>query len=74
MRTIHGQRRDDPGAVTLVDAHHHLWDLSQNYYPWLADHPEPFFLGDYEALKRNYLPDDYRRDASAHNVLARLRA
>ena len=70
MNTIHGQQRDDPDAVTLVDAHHHLWDLGRNDYPWLADHPEPFFLGDYSALKRNYLPADYRRDATAHNVLA----
>ena len=69
MQTIQGQWNDDPQAVTLVDAHHHLWDLGANYYPWLADHPEPFFLGDYSALKRNYLPDDYRRDASGHNVV-----
>ena len=70
MRTIHGESRDAPEAVTLIDAHHHLWDLSRNYYPWLADHPEDFFLGNYDALKRNYLPDDYQRDAAGHNVLA----
>lgn len=71
MRTIHGAWRDEADAVTLVDAHHHLWDLTRNYYPWLADHPEThFFLGPYDALKRNYLPDDYRRDAAPHNVLA----
>lgn len=69
MRTIHGEGRDGPDAVTLVDAHHHLWDLARNYYPWLSDHPEPFFLGPYDALKRNYLPDDYRRDAAGHNVV-----
>jgi predicted TIM-barrel fold metal-dependent hydrolase len=70
MRTIHGAWREAEDAVTLIDAHHHLWDLKQNYYPWLADHPEThFFLGAYDALKRNYLPDDYRRDAARHNVL-----
>jgi predicted TIM-barrel fold metal-dependent hydrolase len=70
-RTIHGRWSEDPEAVTLVDAHHHFWDLERNRYPWLADHSEPhFFLGNYDALKRNYLPDDYRRDASRHNVLA----
>jgi len=69
--TIHGRWIDDPEAVTLVDAHHHLWDLDGNRYPWLADEPEThFFLGNYDALKRNYLPDDYRRDAARHNVLA----
>jgi predicted TIM-barrel fold metal-dependent hydrolase len=69
--TIHGHWIDDPDAVTLVDAHHHLWDLDSNHYPWLSDRPEPhFFLGNYDTLKRNYLPDDYRRDAARHNVLA----
>ena len=61
----------DAAAVTLVDAHHHLWDLGRNHYPWLSDRPEPhFFLGDYDRLKRDYLPGDYRRDAQGHNVLA----
>lgn len=68
--TIGGSWNHDPGAVTLVDAHHHLWDLGANYHPWLADRPEPhFFLGDYRALRRDYLPDDYRRDARSHNVV-----
>jgi len=40
-------------------------------HPWLGDHPEAgFFLGDYSALKHNYLPADYLKDSSAHNVLA----
>ncbi len=69
--TIHGQWIDDDHAVTLIDAHHHLWDLDNCYYPWLADKPEThFFLGNYDAMKHNYLPVDYRRDASRHNVLA----
>ncbi len=71
IKTIHDEWRDTGDAVTLIDAHHHFWDLDKNYYPWLADHPEThFFLGPYDALKRNYLPDDYRRDAKGHNVLA----
>ena len=70
FRTISGSWNDDDGAVALVDAHHHLWHLGANYYPWLADRPEQhFFLGDYSALRRNYMPDDYRRDARLHNVL-----
>jgi predicted TIM-barrel fold metal-dependent hydrolase len=56
----------------IVDAHHHLWDLTGGplRYPWLQD-PEPhdFFLGDYAALRRNYLPADYRRDAAGLEIV-----
>ncbi|MCP5151678.1 MAG: amidohydrolase family protein [Chromatiales bacterium] len=57
--------------IPIVDAHHHLWDLDRHHYPWLGDRMNPhFFLGDYSALRRNYLPQDYRRDAAGHNVVA----
>src|SRR5262245_55271521 len=70
MGTISNQWNTAPGAVTLIDAHHHLWDLKANRYPFLTDQPEPhFFLGSYDAIKRDYLPEDYLRDSSAHNVL-----
>jgi predicted TIM-barrel fold metal-dependent hydrolase len=69
-RTIRGHWEEGPDAVTLVDAHHHLWDLTQNYYPWLSDRPDPnFFLGNYDAVKRNYLPQDYLEETRHHNVL-----
>ena len=55
--------------LAIVDAHHHLWDLQRNRYPWLSDEPKHSdFLGDYRALRRNYLPDDYRRDAADFRV------
>ncbi|MCW5737881.1 MAG: amidohydrolase family protein [Enhydrobacter sp.] len=70
MRTISGKWNDSPGAVTLIDAHHHLWDLKANRYPFLTDTPEPhFFLGNYDGIKRNYMPKDYLRDSQGHNVL-----
>ena len=59
-------------ALPVVDAHHHLWQLSGGplVYPWLQDPaPHDFFLGDYASLKRDYLPPDYRRDAAGHNVV-----
>lgn len=51
-------------AFEIVDPHQHFWDLDRNYYPWLCD-PEqiPFRYGDYSALKRTYMPPDYRADA-----------
>ena len=51
-------------GISVIDAHHHFWDLDRNYLPWLCDEPPiSFRYGDYAALKRNYMPADYRRDA-----------
>lgn len=56
--------------IPIVDAHQHFWDLERNYYPWLCDPaPIPFRYGDYAALRRNYLPDDYRRDSAGFRVV-----
>lgn len=61
---------DDDSGVTLIDAHHHLWDLERNRYPWLSDEPLPhFFMGNYDAIKHNFLPEDYRRQAGKHKIL-----
>jgi predicted TIM-barrel fold metal-dependent hydrolase len=59
-------------SLPVVDAHHHLWDLSRGRYPWLQDEydPQAFFLGDYAALRRNFLPEDYRRASDGCNVVA----
>ena len=57
--------------IPIIDAHHHVWDLDRNYHPWLCDEPPiAFRYGDYRALRRNYLPEDYRRDSSSFNVVA----
>ena len=70
METIHRRWNDAPDAVTLIDAHHHLWDLSQDKHPNLRGEPRhDFFMGDDSPLRRNYLPPDYLRDAAGHNVL-----
>jgi predicted TIM-barrel fold metal-dependent hydrolase len=70
MHTIHVSWNDSPDAVTLIDAHHHLWDLTQKKHPNLIGAPRhDFFMGDDSALRRDYLPEDYRRDAAGHNVL-----
>jgi predicted TIM-barrel fold metal-dependent hydrolase len=42
----------------------HVWDPGKHYYPWLCDpQPIPFRYGDYSALRRPYLVEDYRADA-----------
>jgi predicted TIM-barrel fold metal-dependent hydrolase len=56
--------------MQIVDAHHHFWDLTRNYLPWLRDEPPiKFRYGDYSTLKRNYLPEDYDRDTSGFDVV-----
>jgi predicted TIM-barrel fold metal-dependent hydrolase len=55
--------------MRIVDPHQHFWDLEANYLPWLADRPVAFRYGDYDALKRNYLPDDYRADATGFEIV-----
>src|SRR6476620_1237149 len=55
----------------IVDAHQHFWDPIANDHPWLRpDVMIPFRYGDYSALKRPYLPDDYRKDSARFNVTA----
>ena len=47
----------------VIDAHHHFWDLDRNYHPWLRDDPPVEGRhGDYRAIRKNYLPEDFRRD------------
>jgi predicted TIM-barrel fold metal-dependent hydrolase len=54
----------------IVDAHQHFWEPAVNNHPWLApDARIPFRYGDYSAIKRRYLPDDYRQDAAGHNIV-----
>lgn len=46
----------------IVDAHHHLWDLSVNDYPWLMRRGERRFFGDPTPIQRNYELHDFRSD------------
>lgn len=47
----------------FIDAHHHFWDVDRNPYPWLqGETVHDFRYGSYEALRRNYLPDDFSAD------------
>jgi predicted TIM-barrel fold metal-dependent hydrolase len=55
--------------MQIIDAHQHFWDLDKNYLPWLRDEPPiAFRYGDYSALKRNYLPADYRADSAGFEI------
>ncbi|HLW26676.1 MAG TPA: amidohydrolase family protein [Kiloniellales bacterium] len=61
---------EDSHSLPVVDAHQHFWDLQENYYPWLCDRAAiPFRYGDYSAIRRTYLPADYRNDSGAFNIV-----
>ena len=49
--------------MTIVDAHHHVWDLSVRDQPWLAQ-PE------LAPLRRNYALSDLEPEAAAQGVTA----
>ncbi len=54
----------------IIDPHHHLWDLRMDKHPWLlpADNAVRA-LGGLEKLRRNYLVEDYLKDAAGHNIV-----
>ena len=60
----------DDADLPIVDAHQHYFDIEAHYYPWLNDRPlRPFRYGDYSAICRNFLPQDYRRLSGHHRVV-----
>lgn len=46
----------------FVDSHFHLWDLDENYYPWLSDGDRPTLVKNAHLLRRNYRIENYLRD------------
>lgn len=54
--------------MQVVDAHHHLWDLETNNYPWLVE-PIDHFAGDYSAIRRTYLVSDFLADAKSVDLV-----
>ncbi len=55
----------------IIDPHIHLWDLGMDRHLWLRPTGGAIqALGDLAPIRRNYLVDDYRRDAATQNVVA----
>ena len=53
---------------TIVDAHHHLWDLDACHYPWLMEKGVRRFFGDPTPIQRNYLVGDLLVDAADYEL------
>lgn len=49
--------------MKIIDAHHHLWDIENNPYPWLQG-PIEHFAGDFTPIQRSYVMSEYLRNAS----------
>lgn len=55
--------------MKIVDAHHHLWDLRQLHYPWLADDKQQALFGSYDRIRKSYLIDDYLQESRKYEVV-----
>ncbi len=53
---------------SIVDAHHHLWDLEACHYPWLMAHGVERFFGDPTPIQKNYLVADLLADAKDYEL------
>lgn len=53
----------------IIDAHHHFWEPRLGKQPWLRPEAQiSFRYGNYDAIKRDYLPPDLLRDAEGFNL------
>ena len=52
--------------LSIVDSHHHIW--RQSDLPWLVGPMQPRIFGPYEAIRRDYLIDEYLDDLAGSGV------
>ena len=59
-------------ALPILDCHQHFIDTRRLHYPVFAQRSAGFeaLVGDYAALPRVYLPEDYAHDVAGLNVVA----
>lgn len=55
----------------ILDAHHHFWDRSASgRWPWIFEHVDgDFFLGDYAAMRRTFMPAEYGEATAGWDVI-----
>jgi len=52
--------------TAIIDAHHHIWRRKD--LPWLDGPMQPRIFGPYEAIRRDYLIDEYLADIAGTGV------
>jgi predicted TIM-barrel fold metal-dependent hydrolase len=52
--------------TVIIDAHHHIWRRAD--LPWLEGPVQPRIFGSYEAIRRDYLIDEYLADLAGCEV------
>ena len=52
--------------IYMIDAHHHLWDLSAVFYPWLEEKYKKRFFGDPRPIQKDYLIHNFKKDCKPH--------
>lgn len=50
----------------IIDAHHHIW--RQDDLPWLKGPMQPRIFGAYEAIRRDYLIEEYLQDVAEAGI------
>ncbi len=63
----HAYQLNDTMNEPIIDAHHHIWRARR--VPWLSGPQLPRIFGDYTAICRDYLIDEYLSDARAQGVV-----
>ncbi len=53
--------------IPIIDAHHHIW--RQTDLPWLRGPVVPRIFGPYEAVRRDYLIEEFLTDIAASGVV-----
>ncbi len=52
--------------IMTVDAHHHIWRRAD--LPWLSGPMQPRIFGPYEAIKRDYLIEEFLKDLEGAGI------
>lgn len=61
--------KNNSHKLTIIDSHHHFWDLSMGKHPWLCDRPLiNFRYGNYKKICKNFLVEDFKKVTKKFNV------